>query len=71
MKAFLSHSSFDKEFVKDVADQLGRTSCIFDKYSFFSRCRVWEIHVFIISALRKAGTKTASPSVHQSDESML
>jgi hypothetical protein len=34
MKAFLSHSSLDKEFVQEVADQLGRVSCIFDKYSF-------------------------------------
>lgn len=34
MKAFLSHSSLDKEFVQEVADQLGRASCIFDKYSF-------------------------------------
>lgn len=36
MKAFLSHSSLDKEFVQEVADQLGRASCIFDKYSFSS-----------------------------------
>lgn len=34
MKAFLSHSSLDKEFVQEVADQLGRANCIFDKYSF-------------------------------------
>lgn len=34
MKAFLSHSSLDKEFVQEVADKLGRASCIFDKYSF-------------------------------------
>ena len=34
MKAFLSHSSLDKEFVKEVADQLGRIGCIFDQYSF-------------------------------------
>ncbi len=34
MKAFLSHSSLDKEFVREVADQLGRTDCIFDEYSF-------------------------------------
>jgi len=36
MKAFLSHSSLDKEFVQEVANQLGRVSCIFDKYSFSS-----------------------------------
>ncbi len=36
MKAFLSHSSLDKEFVQEVADQLGRVNCIFDKYSFSS-----------------------------------
>lgn len=34
MKAFLSHSSKDKEFIKEVADQLGRADCVFDKYSF-------------------------------------
>ena len=34
MKAFLSHSSLDKEFVQEVADKLGRASCIFDTYSF-------------------------------------
>lgn len=34
MKAFLSHSSKDKEFVQEVADQLGRADCVFDKYSF-------------------------------------
>ncbi|MCW8965780.1 MAG: TIR domain-containing protein, partial [Candidatus Pacearchaeota archaeon] len=34
MKAFLSHSSQDKEFVQEVADQLGRADCVFDKYSF-------------------------------------
>ena len=34
MKAFLSHSSLDKEFVREVADQLGRADCVFDEYSF-------------------------------------
>lgn len=34
MKAFLSHSSMDKEFVQEVADLLGRSNCVFDKYSF-------------------------------------
>jgi hypothetical protein len=34
MKAFLSHSSLDKEFVETVASELGRASCILDKWSF-------------------------------------
>ena len=34
MKAFLSHSSRDKEFVGAVASELGRASCILDKWSF-------------------------------------
>ncbi len=34
MKAFLSHSSDDKEFIEEIAIQLGRANCIFDKYSF-------------------------------------
>ena len=36
MKAFLSHSSIDKEIVREVANQLGRLSCIFDERSFDS-----------------------------------
>ncbi len=36
MKAFLSHSSIDKEFVREVANKLGRLSCIFDERSFSS-----------------------------------
>lgn len=36
MKAFLSHSSMDKEFVREVANQLGRINCIFDERSFSS-----------------------------------
>lgn len=34
MKAFLSHSSKDKELVSKVAKELGRQFCIFDKLSF-------------------------------------
>ncbi len=33
-KVFLSHSSYDKEYVKTVADLLGRDNCIFDAYTF-------------------------------------
>ena len=34
MKAFLSHSSADKEFVRAVAKELGRQFCVFDEQSF-------------------------------------
>jgi CRISPR/Cas system endoribonuclease Cas6 (RAMP superfamily) len=34
VKAFLSHSSKDKEFVKAVAQELGRQHCIFDEQVF-------------------------------------
>lgn len=33
-KAFLSHSSFDKEFVKLVADDLGSANCHYDERTF-------------------------------------
>lgn len=36
MKAFLSHSSANKDFVESVATQLGRQFCVFDKQSFQS-----------------------------------
>lgn len=36
MKAFLSHSSANKDFVETVAIQLGRQFCVFDKQSFQS-----------------------------------
>lgn len=36
MKAFLSHSSLDKEIVREVANQLSRLNCIFDEKSFDS-----------------------------------
>ncbi len=36
MKAFLSHSSIDKEVVREVANQLSRLNCIFDERSFDS-----------------------------------
>ena len=36
MKAFLSHSSQDKEFVAAVAKELGRQYCVFDDKSFTS-----------------------------------
>jgi len=35
-KAFLSHSSANKEFVRAVAKELGRQFCIFDEYCFDS-----------------------------------
>lgn len=34
MKAFLSHSSLDKEFVRAVAKELGRQFCVFDEQAF-------------------------------------
>ena len=34
MKAFLSHSSKDKEFIRSIAKSLGRQFCIFDEYAF-------------------------------------
>jgi tetratricopeptide (TPR) repeat protein len=34
MKAFLSHSTIDKDFVRAVAQELGRQFCIFDEQSF-------------------------------------
>jgi tetratricopeptide (TPR) repeat protein len=34
MKAFLSHSSKDKELVESVANELGRQFCVYDKRSF-------------------------------------
>ena len=36
MKAFLSHSSKDKEFVRAVAVLLQRQYCIYDEWSFDS-----------------------------------
>jgi tetratricopeptide (TPR) repeat protein len=36
MKAFLSHSSANKDFVETVAKDLGRQFCVFDKQSFQS-----------------------------------
>ncbi len=36
MKAFLSHSSTDKEFVRAIANELGRQYCVFDEQSFDS-----------------------------------
>jgi tetratricopeptide (TPR) repeat protein len=36
MKAFLSHSSADKEFVKAIAKELGRQFCVYDEQSFAS-----------------------------------
>jgi hypothetical protein len=50
MKAFLSHSSKDKHFVRAIADSLGSALCDYDEYTFefvlnaqairqaFSRC---------------------------------
>lgn len=33
-KVFLSHSSSDKSFVEPIADLLGKTKCVYDKYTF-------------------------------------
>ena len=33
-KAFLSHSSYDKDFVREVANRLGRQHCVFDERTF-------------------------------------
>lgn len=33
-KVFLSHSSHDKQFVEPIADLLGRSNCVYDKYTF-------------------------------------
>ncbi|MCW9705477.1 TIR domain-containing protein [Fodinibius salsisoli] len=33
-RAFLSHSSHDKGFIDEVADELGRDNIVYDKYSF-------------------------------------
>lgn len=34
MKAFISHSSKDKHFVRPIADELGEMRCEFDEYTF-------------------------------------
>ncbi len=34
VRAFLSHSSKDKEFVRAVAQEMGRQHCIFDEQAF-------------------------------------
>lgn len=34
MKAFLSHSSIDKDIVRTIAKELGRQYCVFDEYNF-------------------------------------
>jgi hypothetical protein len=34
MKAFLSHSSKDKSFVREIADRLGAARCEYDEYTF-------------------------------------
>lgn len=34
MKVFLSHSSFEKDFVEKVAERLGRANAQLDKYVF-------------------------------------
>lgn len=37
MKAFLSHSSKDKEFIRAIANELGRQFCLFDEQVFNTR----------------------------------
>jgi TIR domain len=36
VKAFLSHSSKDKEFVGAIAQELGRQHCVFDEQAFIT-----------------------------------
>jgi tetratricopeptide (TPR) repeat protein len=43
MKAFLSHSSKDKDFVRKVADLLGKIQCEYDEYTFESTLNVQAI----------------------------
>lgn len=46
MKAFLSHSSRDKPFVRQVAERLGKIQCEYDEYSF--------PYILNVKALRQA-----------------
>lgn len=62
MKAFLSHSSQDKEFVRAVAKELGRQYCVFDEQSFENgeefkssiEKRLDDSSVFVLFASKKA-----------------
>lgn len=62
MKAFLSHSSLDKEFVRSVAKELGRQFCVFDEQSFSSgdefkkaiEARLNESTIFVLFASKTA-----------------
>lgn len=58
-RIFLSHSSADKEFVEPIADLLGKTKCVYDKYTFeigmktldeiFQNIEASDIFVYFIS----------------------
>lgn len=62
MKAFLSHSSQDKQFVGAVAKELGRQFCVFDEQVFETGNEfkdsiergLDESSVFVLFASRKA-----------------
>lgn len=62
MKAFLSHSSQDREFVRAVAKELGRTLCVYDEQAFetgdeFKKAieeHLDEASIFVLFASEKA-----------------
>lgn len=41
-KAFLSHNSFDKDFVEKVFNKLGAARAIYDKVTFKKNCDLSE-----------------------------
>lgn len=58
-RVFLSHSSYDKQFVEPIADLLGKSNCIYDKYTFelgtktieeiFESMEISDLFVYFIS----------------------
>jgi tetratricopeptide (TPR) repeat protein len=62
VRAFLSHTGSDKEFVEAVAKRLGRVSCVFDKMCFHSgddfvdviEHKLDESQLFVLFASRKS-----------------
>ena len=62
MKAFLSHSSTDTDFVSSVAKQLGRQFCVFDTFQFQTgedfraaiRAALEQAAIFVLFASKKA-----------------
>lgn len=63
LRAFLSHSSAQKDFVDAVARELGRQFCVFDKYTFRTgddlheaiRRGLTDSTIFVLFASREAG----------------